>query len=111
MRSGDDFTRVMPVPDASSKGLAIWTAQGGLTEARSEQALAVVRPLVQSYGFDPGFRIADRPGVGHDIVFYGPCDAHLDFGSGNNTTLLFDIGCHLTPEAKRRGTPSPRLVY
>jgi hypothetical protein len=66
---------------------------------------------MQSYGFDPGFRIADRPGVGHDIVFYDQYDAHLDLGTGNNTAMLFITGCHLTPEATRRGTPSPRLVY
>jgi hypothetical protein len=102
----DLASQVTNTYSAVDTGLANWGALGGLTDAQWEQALAVIRPLVHSYGFTTEVRTLDRP-RDHQVDFFDQYGAQFQLGSAVNTTLLLDTGCHLTPEAKRRGTPAP----
>jgi hypothetical protein len=110
---GNDFVAVNDsgtTAEAVIKDLISWWANGGLSDAQWEQALTVIRPIAHSYGFSTEVRTLDRP-RDHQIDFFDPYGAHFQLGAAVNTTLLFVTGCHLTPEAKRRGTPAPASHY
>ena len=47
----------------------------------------------------------------HEIVFHDQYKAELNVGTAVNTTLLLRTGCHLTAEAKKRGSPAPTPTY
>jgi hypothetical protein len=110
---GNDFAAVnadLPKNDAEIKGLANWMADGNLPDAQWDQAIAVVRSVAQGYGFDTGEITVNRPSD-HEIVFHDQYKAELNFGTAVNTTLLLRTGCHLTAEAKKRGSPAPTPTY
>jgi Lipoprotein confined to pathogenic Mycobacterium len=109
-REFDALDKTGTTYDAVTKGLANWAANGGLSDAQWEQALTVIRPIVHSYGFSTEVRTLDRP-RDHQVDFFDPYGANFQLGAAVNTTLLLITGCHLTPEAKRRGTPAPASHY
>jgi hypothetical protein len=110
---GNDFAAVnadLRKDDAEVKGLANWMAEGNLPDSQWEQATQAVARIAQSYGFDNGEIVVNRPS-NHEIVFHDQYRAELNFGTAVNTTLLLRTGCHLTSEAKRRGTPASPPTY
>lgn len=110
---GNDFGAVnadLRTDDAEIKGLANWMAEGNLPDAQWDQAVAAVRRVAQGYGFDVGEATVNRPS-NHEVVFHDQYRAELNFGTAVNTTLLLRTGCHLTAEAKKRGTPAPTPTY
>jgi len=80
---------------------------GKLADADYERALTIIGTTAQKYGFDPRpQRVHDEPGS-HDAFFHNVHDdGAISFGTAKNTSLGLDLGCHLTAEAKRRGSPS-----
>jgi hypothetical protein len=110
---GREFAAVdagAPEFDAVERGLPNWMAEGKIPDAQWDQAIAVVRSVAQGYGFDTGEITVNRPSD-HEIVFHDQYKAELNFGTAVNTTLLLRTGCHLTAEAKKRGSPAPTPTY
>ncbi|SFI88061.1 LppA family lipoprotein [Amycolatopsis sacchari] len=91
--------------DGEQRGLPNWMAPGSIPDGRWDEAVRVVRTVALKYGFDKVVTTVGRP-TDHEVVFSDPYDAELNFGSAVNTTLLVRTGCHLTPEAKKRGHPT-----
>lgn len=79
---------------------------GNLPDPDYEKALTVIGTIAQRYGFDPRpQRLHDAPGS-HDAVFHNRTDeGAISFGAALNTSLGLELGCHLLPAAKKRGTP------
>ncbi|WP_158691351.1 LppA family lipoprotein [Amycolatopsis benzoatilytica] len=96
--------------DAETHSFPIWTAPGNLPDAEWQQAAADVREIARNYGFDAGQVTVQRPND-NEIVFRDQYRAELNFGSAINTTLLVRTGCHLTAEAKKRGSLAPIPSY
>lgn len=96
--------------DAKESGLGNWTANGNLDDSQWMQASEEVRTIAQEHGFDAGRTTVNRPND-HEIVFFDRYGAELNFGSAVRTTLLLRTGCHLTPEAKQRGSLAPTPSY
>jgi hypothetical protein len=48
--------------------------------------------------------VVNRSGE-HDVTYRKPDGAWIGFGTAVNTTLTVATGCHLKPDARRRGTP------
>lgn len=87
-----------------------WGSSKPLTNAQWPNAVTVVKQIAHTYGFDKitievvkaQFRkieLADR---------YG---ATLYFGKETSTLIGITTGCHLYPEAKKRGTPRQTTNY
>ncbi|MEW2506002.1 LppA family lipoprotein [Amycolatopsis sp. NPDC047767] len=92
--------------DGEVRGLPNWMAAGNIPDAQWDKAVNVVHGVAQGYGFDSGQVIVSRPND-HEVVFRDRYQAELNIGTAVNTTLLVRTGCHLTAEAKKRGTPAP----
>lgn len=90
--------------DDEQRGLPNWMAPGSITDAHWDEAVEVVQNVARNYGFNTVVPTVNRPND-HEVVFYDTYEAELNFGSAVNTTLLVRTGCHLTAEAKKRGTP------
>ena len=96
--------------DGEVRGLPNWFAAGGIPDSQWDKAVSVVRGVAQGYGFDAGQVTVDRPND-HEVVFHDKYQAELNIGAAANTTLLVRTGCHLTTEARKRGTPTPKPSY
>ncbi|RJQ81671.1 LppA family lipoprotein [Amycolatopsis panacis] len=96
--------------DAETRSLPTWTAPGNLPNEEWQQAATDVREIARSYGFGAGQVTVKRPND-NEIVFRDQYRAELNFGSAVNTTLLVRTGCHLTAEAKNRGSLAPTPSY
>lgn len=110
---GNDFAAVnadLRTDDAEVKGLANWMAVGNLPDAKWDEATSLVKRIVQGYGFNDGEVVVNRPS-NHEVVFHDQYNAEFNFGTAVNTTLLLRTGCHLTAEAKTRGTPASPPTY
>jgi hypothetical protein len=71
-----------------------------------QQAKSLVSGIASSYGFSTVALIIDKP-ANMDFELNDSYGGKLTFGSAANTILSFRTGCHLTDEAKKRGTPRP----
>ncbi|RJQ88406.1 hypothetical protein D5S19_06535 [Amycolatopsis panacis] len=93
--------------DGERESLPDHAVAGNLPDADYERALAVIGTIAQRYGFTPRpQRLHDAPGS-HDAVFHNETDeGEISFGTALNTSLRLQLGCHLFPAAKQRGTPS-----
>jgi hypothetical protein len=96
--------------DGEVRGLPNWFATGNIPDSQWDKAISVVHGVAQSYGFDVGQATVNRP-HDHEIVFHDMYQAELNIGTAVNTTLLVRTGCHLTAEAKKRGTPLSKSSY
>jgi hypothetical protein len=97
----------LDLEDGREDSLPNYAASGVLTESEWDQAVDMVGTLVAPYGFDRHPQVLnDRAGV-HDVVFHGPNEAQIGFDTltDSGTGLTFEVGCHLTPQAKQRGHP------
>jgi Lipoprotein confined to pathogenic Mycobacterium len=93
--------------DGETGGLPDYVVYGNLPDDKYERALPIIGAAAQKYGFTPApQRLHDAAGS-HDAVFHNVADSSfIDFGTAKNTVLGVSIGCHLTAEAKKRGSPS-----
>lgn len=110
---GNDFAAVnadLRKNDAEVKGLANWVAKGNLPDSQWTQVVSTVEQVARTYGFGGGEVVVDQPS-NHEVVFRDQYNAELNFGTAVNTTLLLRTGCHLTAEAKGRGTPATPPTY
>jgi hypothetical protein len=96
--------------DGEVRGLPNWFASGSISDSQWDKAVSVVHGVAQGYGFDAGQVTVNRP-HDHEVVFHDKYQAELNIGTAVNTTLLVRTGCHLTTEAKKRGTPTPTPSY
>jgi hypothetical protein len=111
---GNDFEAVndgLPKDDAEIKGLAIWMADGKIPDAQWEVVLSAVDKILRLYGFNSGPDVVKNNPSDHYVTFQDPTNAEVTFGSAVNTGLTVRTGCHLTAEAKKRGTPAPTPTY
>lgn len=78
-----------------------------LPDDQYEQILQLIGHVAQRYGFNPKpQRLHDSTG-NHNAVFHNEHDeSEVSFGSAKNTSIRTTVGCHLTPESKKRGHPS-----
>ncbi|PFG47913.1 putative LppA-like lipoprotein [Amycolatopsis sulphurea] len=111
---GNDFAAVnagLRTHDAIVRGMGNWVGTGGFRDDQWERALATVGEVAHQYGFDAHPKvIANQPG-NHESIFRDEYNAELTFGVGKNVGLTFESGCHLTAEAKKRGTPAQGPSY
>jgi len=93
--------------DGETGGLPNYVVDGNLPDDKYERALQIIGTTAQKYGFTPSpQRMHDSTGE-HDTLFHNAADSSvIDFGTAKNTVLGVSIGCHLSGEAKKRGTPS-----
>lgn len=110
---GNDFAAVnagLRAFDAVERGLPNWVAKGNLPDSQWKQVASTVEQVARTYGFGGGEVVVNQPG-NHEVVFRDRFNAELNFGTAVNTTLLLRTGCHLTAEAKKRGTPAAPPTY
>lgn len=106
-RSGCDPDLFPGVEDsAETRILADQYAHVQVTNEQYDQALQIIGSVVRKYGFDPKpQRISDRPN-GRYASFHNPVDGgRVDVVTNKSFILGFNVGCYLTPEAKKRGHP------
>jgi hypothetical protein len=111
---GNDFGAVnadLPKDDAEVRGLAIWMAEGKIPDGQWEVALSAVDTILRTYGFNSGPYVVKNNPSDHYVTFQDPTNAEVTFGTAVNTGLTVRTGCHLTAEAKKRGTPAPPPTY
>lgn len=104
-RSGCRGYSDVTIPDAQSRGLPIWYSESNMSDDEWSQAARIATDISGAYGFDSPQTVVDGPGQ-HHISIKDQYGAELSFGSRVNTSILILTGCHLTPEAHKRGTPS-----
>jgi hypothetical protein len=111
---GNDFAAVnanLRLDDAEVKSLANWGAEGKVPDAQWETVQAAVDTILRSYGFDSGPFVVKNQPSDHYVTFRAPDGSEVTFGTAVNTGLTVRTGCHLTVEAKKRGTPAPTPSY
>ncbi|MGW4529290.1 LppA family lipoprotein [Amycolatopsis sp. NPDC004378] len=111
---GNDFAAVnagLRAYDAVERGLPNWVADGKVPDDQWEAAQAAVDNTLRSYGFDSGPIVVKNQASNHYVTFRAPDGSEVTFGSAVNTGLTVRTGCHLTAEAKKRGTPAPVPTY
>jgi hypothetical protein len=70
-----------------------------------------IRCRARTYGPDSGPVVVKDQPSDHYATFRDPFGAEITFGTAVNTVLTVRTGCHLTAEAKQRGTPAPTPTY
>ncbi len=97
--------------DATQATLPLWyTPAPALDPQHWRAARDLVIDVGRRYGFTPGPTRSDVPG-NYVLTLTAAADgAFAEFGVGQNAVLSVLTGCHLTPEAHRRGTPAPTTV-
>ncbi|WP_158605676.1 LppA family lipoprotein [Amycolatopsis panacis] len=111
---GNEFSAVnasLRKDDAEVKSLANWLAEGKVPDAQWGTVQAAVDTILRSYGFDSGPIVVKNQSADHYVTFRSPAGSEVTFGSAVNTGLTVRTGCHLTAEAKTRGTPAPVPTY
>ncbi|MGH3949141.1 MAG: LppA family lipoprotein [Pseudonocardiaceae bacterium] len=103
---GHDFSGIHPF-DVSSFTRPLWSTKGGLSQTAWSRATEIVRIIGGRYGFDQG---ASNTSVGGKMSVYELTDgqgAGLRLMDNPQDFLVLRVsgGCHLRPEAKRRGRP------
>lgn len=78
---------------------------GNIADADWPRALRLVASIAQEQGFGGPATVVDRAGD-HEVSLKDQYGAELLFGTAVNTTLSLSTGCHLTREARDRGTSS-----
>lgn len=91
--------------DGEARTMPIWTAAAAIPDDKWSRAVQIVDEITSGYGFGAPTVIVDTPG-NHEISLNDNYGAELLFGTKKATILTILTGCHLTPEAHRRGTPS-----
>lgn len=111
---GNEFAAVnagLRTDDAVERGLPNWVAIGKIPDEQWSAVQAAADSILRGYGFDSGpIVVKNQPGD-HYVTFRAPDGSEVTFGSAVNTGLTVRTGCHLTAEAKRRGTPAPTPSY
>jgi hypothetical protein len=97
--------------DAVIKGLANWLAEGKVPDEGWDKAVTIVDTVARSYGFNSGPIVVKNQPSDHYVTFHDPYKAELTLGTAVNTGMTVRTGCHLTAEAKKRGTPEPTPTY
>jgi predicted LppA-like lipoprotein len=92
--------------DARAFVAQIWYSKTPVTYAQWPQAKSLVSEIASSYGFSAVALVIDKSDD-MDLELNDSYGGKLTFGSAVNTSLSFRTGCHLTDEAKKRGTPRP----
>lgn len=111
---GNDFAAVnagLRVDDAVERGLPNWIADGNIPETHWAAAQSAVDTILRAYGFDSGPIVVKNNPSDHYVTFRAPDGSEVTFGSAVNTGFTVRTGCHLTAEAKKRGTPAPVPTY
>lgn len=83
-----------------------WSSKTPVTYDRWQQGKSDVSGIARGYGFTTVSLSIDRPD-NMTLKLADPYGGNFTFGSAVNTILSFRTGCHLTDEAKKRGTPRP----
>ncbi|GLZ33933.1 hypothetical protein Lesp02_61210 [Lentzea sp. NBRC 105346] len=99
---GDEYN---VLDDAENRHLPSWTSKGNLPDDQWPRAEAIVGEVAEGYGFHKSPVIIVKRQGDHEVVYDKPDGAQITFGTAVNTVLGVMTGCHLTPEAHRRGTP------
>lgn len=95
-------------PDADGFDVGTYRWAGRVAEGSVipdwDRAVNLVRQIAAGYGFD---KVTLDAGNAEDrtLELVDHSGAKLLLGSRGNTVLRISTGCHLTPEAKRRGEP------
>ncbi|WP_158605463.1 LppA family lipoprotein [Amycolatopsis panacis] len=97
--------------DAVERGLPNWVAEGKIPDEQWEAAQKVADTLLRFYGFDSGPVVVKNQPSDHYVTFHAPDGSEVTFGTAVNTGLTVRIGCHLTADAKKRGTPAAPPTY
>jgi hypothetical protein len=97
--------------DGETRRLASWRLPGKLSDSQWDQAVVIIGEVATGYGFDPKPEVVVNQPGDHTVIFHDASNAKLNFGSAVNTVLSVFTGCHLTAEAHRRGTPTPKPTY
>ncbi|WP_344430422.1 LppA family lipoprotein [Amycolatopsis minnesotensis] len=92
--------------DGEIRRLPRWDSPGNLPDAQWPRAQELVGQIAATYGFNPAPKVFKDAPSNHDVVYRKSDGALLNFGTGKNTSVRVDTGCHLTVEAHRRGSPS-----
>ncbi|WP_409184909.1 LppA family lipoprotein [Amycolatopsis sp. VS8301801F10] len=111
---GNDFAAVnadLRRDDAEVKSLASWVAQGKVPDPQWDSVQAAVSDILRGYGFDSGPTVVKNQPSDHYVTYRAPDGSEVTFGSSVNTSATVRTGCHLTAEAKKRGTPAAVPTY
>jgi hypothetical protein len=92
--------------EAGTKSLPLITTAAPIPDEKWDQAVKIAENIARRNGFGPPQRVVDRARQ-HTVDFKDQWGGLLGMDSGSNTVLSVSTGCHLTAEAKRRGTPTP----
>jgi outer membrane murein-binding lipoprotein Lpp len=96
--------------DGETRSMDAGMSPGNLSDAKWDQAVAIVTEVAGKRGFGAPKVIVSKPNS-HEVSFRDPYNGELLFGSGGNTVLAVSTGCHLTQEAHQRGTYQPPKQY
>lgn len=112
---GGDFAAVnnrLRETDAGERGLGNWEATQHIPDGDWKHVQEIIAGVVGPYGFTihPNFAV-DRPGAIRDADYPDAYGGELSVTVGRGIEFSLHTGCHLTPDAKRRGTPAPRPTY
>ncbi|MGW4521103.1 LppA family lipoprotein [Amycolatopsis sp. NPDC004378] len=91
--------------DASRTHLGLWYAPSPPQPGFWVGAKKTVTELAGGAGFTTVALSSDAPG-NYQLTLVDAFGASLSFGADRNVILDVTTGCHLTPQAKTRGTPS-----
>jgi hypothetical protein len=91
--------------DGEARAMPLWYSEAAVPDDKWTLAVQVVNEITSNYGFGAPTVVVDTPG-NHEISLKGNYGAELVFGTKNQSILTVLTGCHLTPEAHRRGAPS-----
>ena len=91
--------------DGEERDLVNYVSSSLMSDEHYESALRIVGSVAQKYGFNPQpQRMHDAP-RSHDAFFHNSSDGSaIQFGTDKATLIGISIGCHLTAEAKKRGS-------
>jgi len=83
-----------------------WSSKTPVTYNQWQRAKSDVVGVARKYGFNAVSLSIDQPN-NMTLKLTDSYGGNFTFGSTVNTILSFRTGCHLTDEAKKRGTPRP----
>lgn len=83
-----------------------WANPKPLTDAQWPEAVTEVKRIARTYGFDNIVGEIAKAKF-RKIELADSYGATLYFGKETSTLIGVTTGCHLNPEAKKRGTPRP----
>jgi hypothetical protein len=96
--------------DARTTSPPLLVVRAPIPDDQWDRAVRIVEDIARENGFGPPNRIVDRASQ-HTVDFRDKWGGLLGMDTGVHTVLSVSTGCHLTAEAKQRGTPTPRPEY